>query len=650
VVQHYDPEYSPEGVSAFLANEELKKRYEKVHRDIGDAKKNLDKKLRSVAGYGEKSRENVEVIIERVFKNQYYEALLNIETEIDSTQNDIVGEADHQKIFNPKVSQFLDEQSTKDSVAEFAQKYDELTQSSPILRNEFQYHNIQQVQQQLESNKFFVAGHTINLSDKTDGQKIALDSDASLRQKIQEEKQRVLSDATLQKKFDSFQAKLKNKELEAFRDYIAQNQHLLPELQDTVAFERKLWIQYVYRAKQEYDLLLTEYRKGQVELKQIIDEASGDKNDWDAVIDEFNRRFLHLPFSLSVENKSDVILKDSAPSIQFLFEDDAGKRSYAANQKGELLRILSTGEARALYILNIMFEVHTRRKSSRKTLFIFDDIADSFDYKNKFAIIDYLDDIVKRKGTNFIVIILTHNFDFLRTIESRKICNADQCNMAFKDNGEIKLTDFKHSNIQNPFLKWHTRINEPIIQIAYIPFLRNLIEYMQGRKNSDGTDNKKYQTLTNILHYKDITEELLLQEYKQVFNQVLSHLPFPEIDSQTKILDYILDTADECLRAPSGINLEHKIVLSIATRICAERYIVKEIRKSDPDYVIKKQMGYLLQDFKERFNNMTDHILLLSRVCLITPSNIHINSFMYEPILDMGFDELKELYVQVKKI
>ena len=39
----------------------------------------------------------------------------------------------------------------------------------------------------------------------------------------------------------------------------------------------------------------------------------------------------------------------------------------------------STGEARALYILNIMFEVRTRWNIRKRTLFVFDDIADSFD-------------------------------------------------------------------------------------------------------------------------------------------------------------------------------------------------------------------------------------------------------------------------------
>lgn len=32
----------------------------------------------------------------------------------------------------------------------------------------------------------------------------------------------------------------------------------------------------------------------------------------------------------------------------------------------------------------------------------------------------------------------------------------------------------------------------------------------------------------------------------------------------------------------------------------------------------------------------------------MTPENIHLNSFMYEPILDMSIDELQTLYNELK--
>lgn len=648
VVKSYDEDYSSDEVSTLLANDDLKKKYEDVHKDIGSAKKDLDKKLRSLSGLG--ARENLDPLIEEIFDGQYYDALLDLKDELDGAEEANFGNANYKTIFAPKVVQLLTDDAVGSMVEDFAQKYDELTKSSPILRQDFQYHNVNQVQQQLETNKFFHAGHSINLVDENTTEKAEITSDQLLREKIEEEKLRVVNDDELREKFEAFNSKLKNKELEAFRDYITENQHLLPELADLEALKRKLWLQYILRSREEYDLLINKYTEGQVELASIVSEAKVDANDWDVVISQFNQRFLHLPFQLSVENKADVILKGIAPSIEFIFDDGEEKRVYAAAQRKDLLRVLSTGEQRALYILNIMFEVHTRWKRRKKTLFIFDDIADSFDYKNKFAIIDYLESITKIEDVDFLTIILTHNFDFLRVIESRGICKASQCRMAFKNEGVIELTDFKRSDIRNPFEKWKARLGENIILVAYIPFLRNVIEYTQGVKDDDGNYRDDYITLTNMLHYKDETEALEIIKFQEVFERTFSSLEFPEVNLSQCVLDLIFNTADECLGADDGINLEHKIVLSMAIRIWAEKYIIEKVRSEEPDYDLPSsyQTGKLINKFIELFNNQTDEISLLRRINLITPSNIHINAFMYEPILDMGFGELKALYQDVK--
>jgi hypothetical protein len=41
---------------------------------------------------------------------------------------------------------------------------------------------------------------------------------------------------------------------------------------------------------------------------------------------------------------------------------------------------------------------------------------------------------------------------------------------------------------------------------------------------------------------------------------------------------------------------------------------------------------------------------IIERVLIITSENIHINSFMYEPIVDMSLEELIGLYKDIKKI
>ena len=81
-------------------------------------------------------------------------------------------------------------------------------------------------------------------------------------------------------------------------------------------------------------------------------------------------------------------MKSDVESIDFVFKE--GNEERVHETKDELLKILSTGEQRALYILNIIFEVEAREKEDHETILVIDDIVDSFDYKNKYAIIEYL--------------------------------------------------------------------------------------------------------------------------------------------------------------------------------------------------------------------------------------------------------------------
>ena len=63
--------------------------------------------------------------------------------------------------------------------------------------------------------------------------------------------------------------------------------------------------------------------------------------------------------------------------------------------------------------------------------------------------------------------------------------------------------------------------------------------------------------------------------------------------------------------------------------------------------IVSNQTQELLAKFKELFINETDAINTIQRVVLMTPENIHLNSFMYEPILDMSDEHLRKLYSSV---
>ena len=94
-----------------------------------------------------------------------------------------------------------------------------------------------------------------------------------------------------------------------------------------------------------------------------------------------------------------------------------------------VLCYLTPKEKRAMYLLYILFDIEIIKEKaiqgSGKHLIIVDDIADSFDYKNKYAIVEYLSDISKNEYID--LLILTHNFDFYRTVVSRIGIKREKC-------------------------------------------------------------------------------------------------------------------------------------------------------------------------------------------------------------------------------
>ncbi len=62
------------------------------------------------------------------------------------------------------------------------------------------------------------------------------------------------------------------------------------------------------------------------------------------------------------------------------------------------------------------------------------------------------------------------------------------------------------------------------------------------------------------------------------------------------------------------------------------------------------QTQTLVEKFRALFNTDAKTIEVLDRVALMTPENIHLNSFMYEPIVDMSDEHLRKLYTDVRAL
>jgi len=384
--------------------------------------------------------------------------------------------------------------------------------------------------------------------------------------------------------------------------------------------------------------LLAKHQAAEARRKQIEDQAAKERTQWEEVIDMFNDRFF-VPFKLEATNRLTVILgQEPMLSLGFTFQDGADT---AAVDRAALMQALSTGEKKAFYVLNILFEIEVRKKAHQETLIIVDDIADSFDYKNKYAIIQYLMDIAE--DPYFKQIILTHNFDFYRTIQSRFVRYPD-CFMASKSATGVVLE--QAAGIQNVFVKdWKPSfVTEPKKKIACIPFMRNLIEYTRDATDAD------FLKLTSLLHWKVDSVQITIADLDAIYNGLFS-LNIASANGSATVMSLIEHEAGECLTATEGINFENKIVLAIAIRLAAEQFMVAKI--NDPAFVAgidSNQTPRLLGKFHDLFSAKVATINVLQRVVLMTPENIHLNSFMYEPILDMSDGHLRKLYGEVKAL
>lgn len=637
VIRPYDETFGhTEKTSTLLVNQKLREEYEALSADIDQAKGALLKALKEQSH----SKKDLEREVSTAFttgEDEFFTALIRIKDELAQQQDAPLADIHYDLIFDEKVVGFLGTKDFKTAIEAYVKKYNELLAASTYFKKGiFNYYNASQIAKTLEEHGFFGANHSVNLNAD---ERLEIKSKKDLEKLIQKEKDGITNDADLKAKFVEIEKLInKNVTLRDFDAYLSNHEEILPQLENLPKFKENLWKSYLKARYDLYKEVVDKYQAAQKRMKQIEEEAEKQRTDWERVIDIFNARF-SVPFKLFAKNRVSVMLGHKKMiTLGFTFEEGGDSVSI---EKDALMRVLSTGERKALYILNVIFEVEARKKAGQETVFVADDVADSFDYKNKYAIIQYLKEIAE--DNLFKEIILTHNFDFFRTINSRFV-SYDHCLMAVKSPAEITLVPA--AGIQNVFVKdWKGNFfNDARKRIASIPFIRNIIEYTKGE------NDPAFVRLTSLLHWKADTEAITQGELDSIFAAVFGgqgHWP----NQGARVTDSIFQEADACLQAAQGLNMENKIVLSIGTRLLAERYMTGKINDAAFVASIKaNQTWRLLSKFSELFPQKAKEIEVLQRVHLMTPENIHVNAFMYEPILDMSDDHLRRLYQEVKAL
>jgi hypothetical protein len=646
-----DTSYTSDKISTLLVRNELRLRYQEILDFLNKSKNELINNLANNTKSTDCEKE-----IKDTFSNlggNFFDILSGLLNEISSTK---FGDYDfrYNHVFeNDVVKRFVEK--NKNSIKLYYDKYFEiLSKSDDFFTSDGSFGTAQanNILDSVEGDSFFKAGHLIILKNLSQ-----IKSSKELKNTIDTQIKKILGDPELEAQFKKIDKALQPKNIQPFKSIIENNKELLLELIDYEEFQRSYWKSHLSRLVDEVATLMSLYSKKKKEIETIIQEADKESDAWKRTIKTFQERFVGTPLKIGVKNTKDSVLGLNKPELVFSFVDlDTGESKEV--ERGFLSKdILSQGERRAFYLLNIIFEIKARILQSVQTLFIIDDIADSFDYKNKYAIVEYLNDIASEP--NFYSIILTHNYDFYRTITSRLGLQRLHKLYAIKVPNDVKIiTEFYQ---KPPFITWrncmksgqyhdklftHSDAKKHIL--ALIPFVRNLVEY-GGKNISSSIHGNNYDTLTCLLHSKLNTKRITFSDLKLIFKEYLDKNDFDTTIKDSEIVyDYIMDAARNI--QDNEFNLENKIVLAMAIRHLAEEYMWKYVANTTP--ISGDQTRELINRYKHDFPdiNHADIVGVLESVNIMTPENIHINSFMYEPILDMGIDELKSLYDKVSDL
>lgn len=623
-------------ISSFLASKELKQEYDSIYKELNDNKVEFIKKLKIISQSTDCETEFINTFSEDENTN-FFEVLnkqiINLKTKFekfDFRYNDVFDRKGNVKKFLDKNKTILDQ---------YINDYKNIISKSRFFKdstdNTFGTYQANVIIKSIEDNSFFEAGHKFVLEDGTE-----IENVENLKSIIQEEIQNILNDEKLKASFDKVDKAIgANAELRSFKNVLEKNNLILIKLKDYEKFKQEIWINYFSEIKEEALELLDFYKSKKVRLEKIISEAKMEFALWKNIVTTFNSRF-HVPFKVNIINQEDIILKQETANLNFDYSD-RGKEPIKQN-RDNLLSILSKGEQRAYFILHFLFEIEARKLKQSRDLLIFDDVADSFDYKNKFAIIEYIKEIHEKN--DFKVILLTHNFDFYRTVASRLQLNRDVIYMTTK-NLENQITLYQGQYVNDVFSYFIRNFKNPKIFLSLIAFVRNLIEYSESKSNQD------YLTLTSCLHRKEESESLLANDIFNIFQKKLIFLKDKTIDfGEENLLELIFKTADSIKAEDSNeIALENKICLAIAIRLETEKYLINKLPDFDLKAIKKNQTQALFKQYCKKYPE-SNNSFKIDKVNLMTPENIHINAFMFEPLIDMSMIHLMNLYEEIKSL
>lgn len=653
VVKSFDEKFelSKETISTLLADETTRKKYDILVQEFKSYTDEFVAEFNILSGL---PKTKIERFLKDKFdledKADWPDIFLKLnELNQDKSSVEELKDIKYSDVINDKTIEILTDEDFITKLDDYLNALGKLIEDNELLSEKFNDYNAEELTKNLKKHNLFESKHKIILKNGTE-----ITTLKDWNKEVEKQLNKIYADNELGRKFKSIKTKLsKNEQTRKLKRIIQDNREIIKYLVDIENLTDLFIVTYINNMSRDFDEYFIKVNSYTDEIKKIYEMAEQQAERWKKIVNEFNTRF-KVPFEVKIENKANFLLKDEVPNLYFTYtrcegREDEEKADYG---KEELMKSLSMGEKRAMYLLYILFDIEIIKEKAtsgvEKYLVIVDDIADSFDYKNKYAIIEYLYDI--SRNNNIDLLILTHNFDFYRTTVSRIGISRKNCYIVQKNDDEtLEMKDFGYlkdyfSNVIVSKIKDGNIDNDEKKKklIASIPFYRNLSQYMLLSQEED--------ELTCLLHIKSNPLDTVNMNLSDIWNiilNVVNHMgnfdnSFDEnyINAINRIaLNIYNSTSDEVI-------LENKIVLSIAIRLETEKFLKSILTANNIDLTTSNNQT---RDWSNKAANYLsdEQNRIINEVNLMTPESIHLNSFMYEPIIDMSNWTLKRLYKDV---
>lgn len=407
------------------------------------------------------------------------------------------------------------------------------------------------------------------------------------------------------------------KESEFLKESIQKNPLLVKQLS---AGRKNILLSYLKSSSIDYNYWLEVLKKAKKELNNVLKIAQDKQTNFERAIEIYKNRF-HPIFDIKIVNKAESMLGIKTPTITFYHN----RYCEIPVSETKLSQILSSGEKTTLNILKFIVEYENCKKYH--PFIILDDIVETFDYSNRYAFMEYINDLV---NLDVPTIVMTHNFEFYRTV-SKRIPKLRKSVASANSNGVV---DIQTNNRINKNMENVLKCSNIYDFFCAIPYLREIKTILLE-------DTK---TLDSCLHYKENTSKLQIKDILLQFpSNAIKSL---KIDENDIYMEKLFEIADN-LSGFDDFDIVKKTILSLSCRLLIERKIIANNFNLLTN-INTNQTAQLLDLYGEKlFPNVKKY---LEAVQLSTPEFIHANAFMYEPLIDINGKYLFELYNQIKKI